>query len=74
MRLEGQDNRGHVTASGLSERAFQNGLMAAVNAIEIADCHHTTPEVLRQKSRVRDAIAGFHGRTYTSLDMTATGR
>nr|BBA73617.1 hypothetical protein [Ochrobactrum sp. PW1] len=60
MRLESQNNGRQATFFGNLQRAFENGLMTAVNPVEIADCHHTIVQVSRQGIRSRKALkAGF---------------
>ena len=76
MRLEGQHQGRHAAAPGLLASALEHGLMAAMDAVEIADRHHAAAQLGRQAAH-RPASVGRAApswRSYFSRGMTATGR
>jgi hypothetical protein len=75
MRFEGQRQGGHFPPARLIERTLENRLMAAMNAVEIADRHDAATQLLRQRYRTRQAFARhFHCGNYRSFGIVATGR
>ena len=50
MRLEGERHRRHAEAVGVGAGALEQGLVAAMDAVEIADRHHPALE------RIGDAV------------------
>ena len=58
MRFEGQNQRRPVLAFGNLERLGQNGLMAAMNTVEIADCGHAATKPAGDGAEIVDAGNG----------------
>src|SRR5262249_52483292 len=73
VRLEGQHQRRDAAAPSLLECPLENGLVAAMHTVEIADCDHAAPQLdgYRRISGNALELSGHH--CYRNCGMIATG-